>query len=400
MAEASGSDAKVTEKIAEINITETERRCAGSAVPLQDIYVAYQVESVIREPDKTPYVVWRRYSDFEVLHSHLQDCFPYAIIPPLPERKVLYRWQKLPADRLDPDFVERRRTSLELFLRRVANHPELSTNALFLEFLKHEASWRDELNTGGLLHRADSMLRSFNASLRLRSPDTEFEEVKSYSGDLQMSLSNILRIRAKLADRTYGLHQLHQNYGRVLSEWSRLERGSHGDELQRAGQFMDKYAQCALPLLEEQEQAADALKEYLFYAGALGAVCKHHDVLQYELEKKEALFTSKESQHTQIVDGGNKAGQSLVSRLLSPSSPEQRASSLELQLETLQGQIQTQTREKKEFARKARAEIAKFQAQKDKDIKEALILYVISQIKLCNESISIWNNLHNCFQKM
>ncbi|CAN7997464.1 unnamed protein product [Ixodes hexagonus] len=395
MAEASGSDAKATEKIVEINITETERRCAGSAVPLQDIYVAYQVESVICEPEKTPYIVWRRYSDFEVLHSHLQESFPYVIVPPLPERKVvMYRWQKLPSDRLDPDFVERRRASLELFLRRVAGHPELSTNALFLEFLKHEASWRDELNTGGLLHRADSMLRSLNATLRLRNPDTEFEEVKSYSGDLQMSLSNILRIRAKLADRTYGLHQLHQNYGRVLSEWSRLERGPHGDELQRAGQFMDKYAQCALPLLEEQEQAADALKEYLFYAGALGAVCKHHDILQYELEKKEALFSSKESQHTQIT------GQSLMSRLLSPSSPEERANSLELQLETLQGQIQGQTREKKEFAKKARAEIAKFQVQKDKDIKDALILYVKSQIELCNESISIWKNLHSCFEKM
>uniref|UniRef100_A0A0K8RCE1 Putative sorting nexin n=1 Tax=Ixodes ricinus TaxID=34613 RepID=A0A0K8RCE1_IXORI len=104
MAEASGSDANATENIVEINITDTERRCAGSAVPLQDIYVAYQVESIIREPEKTPYIVWRRYSDFEVLHSHLQDSFPYVIIPPLPERKVMYRWQKLPSDRLDPDF--------------------------------------------------------------------------------------------------------------------------------------------------------------------------------------------------------------------------------------------------------------------------------------------------------
>lgn len=372
-------------------------------MPLQDIYVAYQVESVIREPDKTPYLVWRRYSDFECLRSHLQECYPYVMVPSLPERKVMYRWQKLPVDRLDPDFVERRRTSLETFLRRVAAHPVLSTNVLFLEFLRHEASWRDHLTTGGLLHKADSMIRSFNASLRLRNPDTEFEEVKSYSGDLQMSLSNVLRIRAKLADRVYGLHQLHLNYGRVLSEWSRLERNAHGDELQKAGQFMDKYAQCALPLLEEQEQAADQLKEYLFYAEALTAACKHHDILQYQLEKKEALASAKDSQRTQIVEGqacNAGGGQGFVARLLSPTSPEQRATTLEQQVQSLNDEIQTLAKEKREFSEKARSEIAKFHGQKDRAIKEALLIYVITQLKLCNESISIWKSLRDCFDKM
>ncbi|KAH7986053.1 hypothetical protein HPB49_026134 [Dermacentor silvarum] len=42
-----------------------------------------------------------------------------------------------------------------------------------------------------------------------------------------------------------------------------------GDRLQAAGQFMDRLSQAALPFFEEQEEAADRLKEYLAYADAL-----------------------------------------------------------------------------------------------------------------------------------
>lgn len=42
----------------------------------------------------------------------------------------------------------------------------------------------------------------------------------------------------KLADRLYGIHKLHANYGRVFKEWSSIERDMAAG-LQSAGQFMD-----------------------------------------------------------------------------------------------------------------------------------------------------------------
>lgn len=56
----------------------------------------------------------------------------------------------------------------------------------------------------------------------------------------------------------------------MLSELSHRDGpGYRGDRLQAAGQFMDRLSQAALPFLEEQEEAADRLKEYLAYADAL-----------------------------------------------------------------------------------------------------------------------------------
>ena len=44
----------------------------------------------------------------------------------------------------------------------------------------------------------------------------------------------------RLADREFGVHKLHANYGRVFSEWSGLER-EMADGLQTAGHYMDVY---------------------------------------------------------------------------------------------------------------------------------------------------------------
>lgn len=398
MSETAEHENSLQSGICEVSITEVERRCTGTVMPLKDVYIAYQVESVIQEPRKTLYIVWRRYRDFEYLHSHLQGRYHYVVIPPLPEKKVQFRWQNLPTDTLDPEFVERRRAGLEMFLRRVARHPELSASQLFGEFLRREASWRDNHDRDGILHRADSKLHIFNASLRLRNPDKEFEELKRYCTELKANLTNFLRSRAHLADATLDFHASHQQYGQVLSEMSlRDGPGVRGDRLQAAGQFMDRISQAALPFLEEQEEAADCLKEYLAYANALMEVCSHQEVLQYKLEQKKSLYASRKSQQAEIAV----SGQGFVSRLLHLSStPGQKTEALEQQLHSLDAEIQAMAREKQEFSEKALAEVAKFREQKERDFTKALTIFANTNIRLCRESIAIWERVCQCFEEM
>lgn len=58
--------------------------------------------------------LWRRYTEFELLRAYLEISYPYIVLPPLPEKKVLYAWQKVTTDTFDPDFVDRRRAGLEV----------------------------------------------------------------------------------------------------------------------------------------------------------------------------------------------------------------------------------------------------------------------------------------------
>lgn len=60
--------------------------------------------------------LWRRYTEFELLRAYLEISYPYIVLPPLPEKKVLYAWQKVTTDTFDPDFVDRRRAGLEVYI--------------------------------------------------------------------------------------------------------------------------------------------------------------------------------------------------------------------------------------------------------------------------------------------
>lgn len=72
--------------------------------------------------------VLRRYSDFLWLYERLQVERAGAIVPPLPEKQ--------PVGRFNPSFVEARRRELERFLRRAAVHPELQDCVSLDAFLR------------------------------------------------------------------------------------------------------------------------------------------------------------------------------------------------------------------------------------------------------------------------
>lgn len=86
----------------------------------------------------------RRYTDFVTLHNHLEDKYPWVVIPPLPEKKQTYTWNsEAVSDTMDPDFVDRRRAGLESFLKRIASHCELGYDEYFLKFLGECDNWMD-----------------------------------------------------------------------------------------------------------------------------------------------------------------------------------------------------------------------------------------------------------------
>ena len=93
-------------------------------------YVCYNVESSSNIPGFVygEVSVIRRYSDFAWLAEQLSKACPGAIVPALPEKQAVGRFQA--------DFVETRRRALERFLLRVAAHVELNVVPAFIAFLQ------------------------------------------------------------------------------------------------------------------------------------------------------------------------------------------------------------------------------------------------------------------------
>ncbi|XP_056282808.1 sorting nexin-4-like isoform X1 [Pseudoliparis swirei] len=394
----------------EINVTEAEKRTGKNTVNMQETYTVYLIETRSAEtvPEggtpATPDSLWRRYSEFELLRTYLLVTYPYIIIPPLPEKRAEFVWHKMSADNLDPDFVERRRVGLENFLLRVASHPVLYNDKIFFLFLTEEKEWREVVLETGFQDKVDSRLKSLSAMFRVKNPDERFTELKHYSDELNSVISQLLRVRAKVADRLYGVYKVHGNYGRVFSEWSAIEK-EMGDGLQSAGHHMDTFAASIDDILEEEEHYADQLKEYLFYAEAVRSVCRKHELLQYELEMVAQDLVSKKQQKEELATGTVRVFslKGMTSKLFGQESQEQRESRMAaLEQSTREGEeaLKEKNTECREFVRTAWKDIGRFKEQKDRDLREALISYAIMQVSMCKKGIQVWSNAKECFNKM
>lgn len=96
-------------------------------------YIVYRVQTKIELPDQpgtSEWTVRRRYRDFLWLFEQLAETHPGIIIPPVPEKSALGRFQQ--------EFVEHRRLALELFLQRVLQHSILSLDPNTKLFLQSE----------------------------------------------------------------------------------------------------------------------------------------------------------------------------------------------------------------------------------------------------------------------
>ncbi|KAI1899372.1 hypothetical protein AGOR_G00061100 [Albula goreensis] len=393
----------------EISVAEAEKRTGKNAVNMQETYTVYLIETrpvdaategQIPAPDS----LWRRYSEFELLRNYLLVTYPFIVVPPLPEKRAEFVWHKLSADNMDPDFVERRRAGLENFLLRVASHSVLSNDKIFYQFLTEENGWKEMVFETGFQAKADSRLKAFNATFRVKNPDKRFTELKHYSDELQSVTSQLLRVRARVADRLYGVYKVHGNYGRVFSEWSAIEKDM-GDGLQSAGHHMDAYAASVDDILEEEEHYADQLKEYLFYAEALRAVCRKHELMQYELEAAAQDLTSKKQQREELATGTVRTFslKGMTSKLFGQETPEQRDAKLKvLEEQITEGEelLKEKNADCDEYVKNAWSDIERFKEQKDRDLKEALISYAIMQISVCKKGIQVWTNAKECFHKM
>ncbi|XP_012550143.1 sorting nexin-2 isoform X2 [Bombyx mori] len=186
-----------TERSNNIIITVTEPQKIGEGM---SSYVAYRVFTKTNMPifSKHEFAVLRRFSDFLGLHEKLTEKYLRSgrIIPPAPEKSIVgttkLKMTSTPSTEnvngsvssagVQSQFVERRRAALERFLNRVAQHPVLSIDPDFREFLESGMDLPKATSTSAL--SGAGMLRLFNKvgetvnkiTYRMDEADPWFEE--------------------------------------------------------------------------------------------------------------------------------------------------------------------------------------------------------------------------------
>jgi len=386
-----------------ITVSDPEKKIKQSGLKLQETYVSYLIETVPKSTSSTFELssAWRRYSEFELLRNYLIAMYPAVVVPPIPEKRANYVWRKLASvEAVDLDFLERRRGGLESFLHRVASHQKMGKDDIVRRFVTKEEGFKEAVVETGYQAKMDSWIKNTNASFRVKQPDIRLEKLKNYANHLQAATGNLLKMRAKVAERIYGIYKVHGNYSRVLKEWALIEKNTMKTSLQAASIEMETFAKSIDTLIDEEDQLAEQIKEYMYFADSLKLVCQKHQAVQYEVEQCEYQLSLALHEQKQLQEQSDTTVKSTFSfvgmkaRLLGIDQTVQREGrleQLEIDIAVFEGELEKSRNRAEDFLEEAVKEMEIFRKRKVSDLREVFTSYAVLQIKLHREGIEIWS---------
>jgi sorting nexin-1/2 len=227
----------------------------------------------------------RRFRDFVWLHDKVAESNKGIIIPPLPEKNAVQKFQ------MATDFIEQRRKALAVFLARVAAHPALRNSAelqLFLEGTDEEwgveqakmqvqASNAKEKLTGALgwfkslQHSATNLVQGkTDDSLE----DPEYLKQRDYINQLEGHLAEAQRHASRLVRKEQELGAAVFEFGQALDRLGRLEDGSVQEAFIGLSQKTAALSAAARERVEALSAKFEApMKESVRFVRSVQAVC-------------------------------------------------------------------------------------------------------------------------------
>ncbi|KAG2492390.1 hypothetical protein HYH03_009336 [Edaphochlamys debaryana] len=190
----------------EIEVCDPVKQGEGVAA-----YVSYKVRTkTTHSAYGSPFFeVIRRFRDFAWLHDKLVEKNKGLIVPPLPEKSAVQKYQ------MATDFIDQRRRALQVFVNRVASHPVLKDSRELQTFLQANeeawmleiAKWQAETNAQhrpvsaaaqwlkSLQHSAQSLVSGRADEIQ---EDPEYIKIRDYVNSLEAHLTEAHRQAGRL----------------------------------------------------------------------------------------------------------------------------------------------------------------------------------------------------------
>uniref|UniRef100_A0A0D9V838 PX domain-containing protein n=1 Tax=Leersia perrieri TaxID=77586 RepID=A0A0D9V838_9ORYZ len=199
-------------------------------------YISYRVitKTNLPEFEGPEKIVIRRYSDFEWLHDRLSEKYKGIFIPSLPEKNAVEKF------RFSKEFIELRRRALDLFVNRIAVHPELKQSEDFRIFLQADEEKMDRARSyeTGIFKKPSDFLQMFKTKVSdvvlgkekpVEESSPEYEKLKNYIFELENHLAEAQKQAFRLVKRHRELGQSLADFGKAI----KLLGACEGDSLEK-----------------------------------------------------------------------------------------------------------------------------------------------------------------------
>ncbi|KDQ19741.1 hypothetical protein BOTBODRAFT_27166 [Botryobasidium botryosum FD-172 SS1] len=362
----------------------------------------------------------RRYKDFVFLRENLAKDFPACVVPPLPDK---HRLEYITGDRFSAEFLERRRSDLQRFLERVAQHPTLQRSTLVRAFLE-STEWNVQMHqhlahppgpepaSSILDNISDTLLNAFS---RVRKPDERFLEMRDGVDKFEEGLNGIERISTRLRARTNDLTSDYHDLAVAVQGLGFLETGI----TEPLGQFSNTLLEFSTLLKHNNtaniEPYLTHIHSLISYSHAHRAVLRLRDQKQLDLEELSdylAGVSLERDRLAAIVSGhaGSASGLGIgaylrdkVDQLRGADDDRSRVEKmrkLDLKIKELQDAVTTAHDTSDAFSSETLKEQAIFQLAKEGEMKELLGNLADGHIEMYRQAMEEWDRVIPVIQRI
>ncbi|KAL1748973.1 hypothetical protein HDZ31DRAFT_79316 [Schizophyllum fasciatum] len=387
----------------------------------KDAYVSYLVAAetdlpIFSTPNPS---ARRRFQDFVFLRNHLVRDFPAVVVPPLPDK---HRLEYITGDRFSPEFIERRRQDLHLFLQRVGRHPTLQRATLVRAFFE-STEWHvimhqhvahppgPEPSPGLLDSVSDTLLNAFS---RVRKPDDRFLSLRENVDRFEDGLVTTERLYSRVRTRTSDLTSDYHDLAVAVQGLGFLESGI----TEPLNQFSNTLLEFSALLRHTTQTTTDPFLNHLHallsYSHANRAVLKLRDQKQLDFEELSDYLsgvTAERDRLSAVISGqagstGLGLGAYLRERVDAIRGMDddrarvQRMKKLDAKIKELQDAVTTAHETSDAFSDETLREQTIFQHAKEAEMKEALGDFADGQIEFYRAAMEEWERIIPIMQRI
>eukprot|EP01024_Parvocaulis_polyphysoides_P016853 TRINITY_DN17476_c0_g1_i1.p1 TRINITY_DN17476_c0_g1~~TRINITY_DN17476_c0_g1_i1.p1 ORF type:complete len:408 (+),score=79.78 TRINITY_DN17476_c0_g1_i1:90-1313(+) len=378
----------------QVEVTEPFKQGEGV-----NAYISYKVKtnSTLSTFKSGQSEVIRRFSDFDFMDSQIKQQYKGVIVPPLPEKDVIQKYK------YNQEFIEKRRRALQVYINRVANHPELYKTKevqLFLEaseqdWWQHKRLYKHEENAQkstvgqtmqflkGIAHTTTNLVQGRSVEAE---EDPEYLRIREYVFQLEKHLSDTYRRASDLVNKQQALGGALSDFGDAADKLGKFEQprlqeafsqlGRHAGDLSRGnGEHADKmYATFEAPLKEFYRMVRSVKQTMTDRATALTQVSQAKADMEAKNAKVARCKGTPGIRHDKIID---------AQRELDEATKKHE--------EAKQKYI--------DITSKMSSELARFQQERSVEMASVLRDFAVNQARAAGESAKQWGTLLSQLQQ-
>mmetsp|Transcript_2580 Transcript_2580/g.7693 ORF Transcript_2580/g.7693 Transcript_2580/m.7693 type:complete len:429 (+) Transcript_2580:371-1657(+) len=360
-------------------------------------FMQYRVRTKTTMPHyhSTTLDVIRRYSDFAFLHQRLFEQNRGIIIPPIPEKNVVQKYQHTAG------FLAKRRAALEKFINRVGSHPALAESDDLRAFLEdNDGAWqivlaRANAEHGGgakkTLAGAVAMMRELGSSgLALigasstRGEDSEespdYLKVREYIYQLEAHLSDVQKQASRLIRKQEALAATLHDFGSSMIALSKFETGSLAAGFKTMGDKTESLVRDAHEHNYTLTQTLDApLKEFVRLVQSAKATMADRGAALAAAQAARGDVAHKRSKLTKLRG--------------TPGIRENKVADMEHELNEAQRRVEVTQATFDQIVARMATDFARFQAERADEMAMVLRAFASAQAAAAARAAEAWQSL-------